>query len=43
MPAIYPDSSLSKNENAEMMKNKNYEVWKKTYEEFYGIPLSYKQ
>ena len=41
MPAIYPDPALSKNENAEMMKNKNYEMWKQTYEEFYGIPLSY--
>lgn len=41
LPAIYPDPNLSKNENAEMMKNKNYEVWKQTYEEFYGVPLSY--
>ena len=23
------------------MKNKNYEAWKKVYEEFYGIPLTY--
>ena len=41
MPAIYPDKNLSKNENVEMMKDKNYEIWKKTYEEFYNIPLSY--
>lgn len=41
MPAIYPDANLSKNENANMMKNKNYEIWKKIYEEFYNIPLTY--
>lgn len=41
LPAIYPDSNLSKNENAEMMKNKNYEVWKQTYEDFYHTKLSY--
>ena len=23
------------------MRDKNYEIWKKTYEEFYGIPLEY--
>lgn len=38
---IYPDKSLSIKENTEMMKNKNYEVWKKVYEEFYKIPLEY--
>ncbi len=41
MPAIYPDPSLSKNENADMMRDKNYEVWKQTYEEFYKTPLVY--
>lgn len=41
MPAIYPDPNLTKNENAEMMKNKNYELWKQVYEEFYKIPLKY--
>ena len=28
-------------ENTEEMLNKNFEVWKKIYEEFYGIPLEY--
>jgi len=43
LPAIFPDKNLSKNENAEMMKNKNYELWKKTYEEFYKTPLKYNE
>lgn len=38
---IYPDENLSEKENAEMMKEKNFEIWKKIYEEFYKIPLEY--
>lgn len=38
---IYPDDKLSDRENAEVMKEKNFEVWKNVYEEFYGIPLEY--
>ena len=38
---IYPDMSLSKKDNIEMLKNKNYEVWVKTYEEFYNKKLTY--
>ena len=38
---IYPDCKLSEKENTEMMKDKNYDVWKQIYEEFYGIPLEY--
>ena len=38
---IYPDENLSEKENVENMKNKNYEVWKNIYEEFYNIPLEY--
>ena len=38
---IYQDESLSKKENIEKMKEKNYQVWKKIYEEFYKIPLEY--
>ena len=41
LPAIYPDENLSKNENAEIMKNKNYQLWKDCYEEFYKTPLTY--
>ena len=38
---IYPDESLNEKQNTEIMKNKNYEVWKKVYEDFYRIPLEY--
>ena len=38
---IYPDKNLSQKENTELMLNKNFEVWKNIYEDFYGIPLEY--
>ena len=38
---IYPDKKLSEKENCNIMKEKNYEVWKKIYEDFYKIPLEY--
>ncbi|MBO5412840.1 MAG: 1-acyl-sn-glycerol-3-phosphate acyltransferase [Clostridia bacterium] len=38
---IYPDKKLSTKENTEIMKKKNFEVWKKVYEDFYKIPLKY--
>ena len=38
---IYPDKNLSERENTENMLNKNFEVWKNIYEEFYKIPLQY--
>ncbi len=38
---IYPDESLSEKENSEIMKNKNYEIWKEVYEDFYKMPLEY--
>ncbi|MGN1311283.1 MAG: lysophospholipid acyltransferase family protein [Clostridia bacterium] len=38
---IYPDETLSAKENTEAMKKKNFEVWKKVYEDFYKIPLEY--
>lgn len=38
---IYPNDELSEKENAEIMKEKNYEVWKNVYEDFYKIPLEY--
>ena len=38
---IYPDPAKSKKENMGEMKNKNYEAWKKCYEDFYKIPLTY--
>lgn len=41
LPAIYPDTSLPNGEAKEKMKQENYDAWVKTYEEFYGKPLSY--
>lgn len=38
---IYPDNQLSEKENTETMKEKNYQVWKNVYEDFYKIPLEY--
>lgn len=38
---IYPNENLSPKDNTEEMLNKNFEVWKKIYEDFYGIPLEY--
>ena len=38
---IYPDPQKSEKQNAQEMKDKNYEEWKKCYENFYGIPLEY--
>lgn len=38
---IYPDENLSEKENAESMKEKNYQIWKEIYEDFYKVPLEY--
>lgn len=38
---IYPDETLTEKENTTQMKEKNFAVWKKIYEDFYQIPLRY--
>lgn len=38
---IYPNKKLSEREDAEIMRQKNFEIWKKVYEDFYKIPLEY--
>ncbi len=38
---IYPDKKLSEKENTKSMKEKNAEVWKEVYEDFYKVPLTY--
>lgn len=38
---IYPDPKKSKGENVKEMMAKNAEVWKKIYEETYGVELTY--
>ena len=41
LPAIYPDETKSIKENMEIMKDKNYEMWKEVYEKVYKLPLTY--
>ena len=38
---IYPNKKLSEREDAEIMRQKNFDTWKKVYEDFYKIPLEY--
>lgn len=38
---IYADENLPQKESIEKMLDKNFEVWKNIYEDFYGIPLEY--
>ena len=40
-PAIYPDPQKSRAANIEMMKEKNFEIWKEIYETTYGEALVY--
>lgn len=41
LPPIYPEEGLSVRENSRRMCEKNYELWKKTYEDFYSVKLEY--
>jgi len=38
---IYKNNNLSDKENMKLMKDKNYQIWKNIYEDFYQIPLEY--
>lgn len=38
---IYPKDGLNEREQVSSMREENYAVWKKIYEDFYGIPLEY--
>ena len=38
---IYPDNNLQPKERVEKLLNKNFEIWKNIYEDFYKIPLEY--
>ena len=38
---IYPDPKKTHAENVDAMRKQNFAVWKKIYEDFYGIPLVY--
>lgn len=39
--AIYPESGKTKAQNVEMMRRKNFEIWKNIYETAYGEELVY--
>lgn len=41
LPAIFKDENKNNKENIEEMRQKNYDCWKKVYEDFYKIPLTY--
>ena len=41
LPVIHPDGGNNLRERSENMCQKNYELWKETYEAFYGIKLEY--
>lgn len=38
---IYPNGNLQEKDNARIMREKNAEIWKNIYEDFYKIPLEY--
>ena len=38
---IYPAKGKQNCKSVELMKNENFEMWKKCYEKFYKIPLEY--
>ena len=39
LPPIYPDESKNHRENASLMRDKNFELWKDVYERVYGVEL----
>ena len=40
IPSVPVNETVEK-ENTEIMREKNYQIWKKVYEDFYKIPLKY--
>ena len=38
---IFPDKNKNRSENVEIMRQKNYDIWKQIYEETYKQPLTY--
>ena len=38
---IFPSNKLNEKNNTIMLRDKNYEIWKNIYEDFYGVPLEY--
>lgn len=40
---LWPDGDKSASENAKVMRERNYQLWKQIYEETYGEPLVYER
>lgn len=38
---IYPDEKLNERANTEIMRDKNFDIWRNIYEDFYKTPLEY--
>lgn len=38
---IYPDEKLNERANTEIMREKNFDIWRNIYEDFYKTPLEY--
>lgn len=38
---IYAEAGQTERKQVDAMRDRNYEIWKEIYEDFYGIPLSY--
>lgn len=38
---IYPEDGLTERRQVDAMRDQNYNVWKRIYEEFYGVELTY--
>ncbi len=38
---IYKNKKLTDKENIQQMRDKNFDIWKNIYEEFYETPLKY--
>ena len=41
LPPIYPNNKLEKKDNIAYMRDKNYQLWKETYEKFYNKPVEF--
>lgn len=41
LPPIYPDPQKNRKENTNLMRERNFSLWKDTYEEFYKKELTY--
>ncbi len=41
LPPIYPKKNLSNKENVDYLLQANFDAWRKVYQDYYKIPLSY--